>query len=1172
MSNHKFDIERAANKGLDKVKKQVFYNPKKRLNHLGQVEKPEEVIKDVATNIANPNSSYNFGSNKREKYSVSDYSSDIKNVNKASSKDTYYLEKAKEKALKVKEIREETKKIISQGASGLEKKLEANRYLEKKNKKELKKIKSELLKLRKENEKRRERIEKKSKNLIFMMRYRASELSKKINPFYKMRVWLANKRRGLYSKIGKGVEYVFFGKHGNTGVFGGVKSLVWGYRDANGFLQGGWLGGKQIRYLSVKGFDKLKLGLKFVGDRFGVSNWFRQRTLGIKKGIAGFNNFLRNDSKRWGAVGKGFNKAKKAIANFFSKTIMGKVVIPLMGSALVAFLIFVFLFRVPAPIIKKEVEPIRNISNFVNKFAYIQSGYATNLEYDDDGNPIITGPKNIDVETASVGGYKGKQGTFWSTYRVKLPVKYPATILLAGSNISDTLYENPTHAFPNFIADENFGGNSVEYCLYNVENCLFINDYTIWNANKYWLDHLAYQEQKLYIKWSKEFDAIDHDNLPDSVEYGEETLPEGGKKTFVNTWSLENPQPNINDFTYCKADGTITLRYKGVSSVETIVGGPKGGTTSTSELANKYETVKKYRCKTAEDWMWSEFPQSDMEEVSWIKNGMTNSKEESFFYLGCKADGTMSGGSYHNSLCNSSRINFMKMYDFGDKETSPGSGALDISGNEGWLTLYLNNKEEDGIDLLRWKYYWVLKSPTKAYLELLTKYRYDLWDEDTTVGKYKDMPNQSSVPTAKGKTSSMVSHCLYGSSKDKLNMFNSVKNFWGGIFGSSNEGSASVHCSKYKIADGNIGYTISPVDKNGNKAEKTSVEVDIQALASAWIAQYEAAWNDNSPENGKVPDANLADVDVLVNNVAYFFNTEQYFETFYLEDSSSIENVGNSALNPFDYQKQKEMINSQSALLMPFGTNYCYTGWNGYPGHDGFDMHATANRSTPLNTPVMAGCDGRVAQTGQTNVGGKFVILECAGSGLGVYYGHNNSISVSVGQQVTRGQEIAKAGKTGLATGVHIHLYLTTSPNGNAYANKFSYNAYSPSLIDADCWFGLGTTGSNTGANAGWSPSGGGSVLYTESSETVSIINMKDPAAKIICENNGGKWVWDSDTELYNYEFSNAIDSMSGSEAYDYSDIAKMLATGKMKTSSAMEGAMRNEGYTGKCYIGGLNP
>lgn len=44
------------------------------------------------------------------------------------------------------------------------------------------------------------------------------------------------------------------------------------------------------------------------------------------------------------------------------------------------------------------------------------------------------------------------------------------------------------------------------------------------------------------------------------------------------------------------------------------------------------------------------------------------------------------------------------------------------------------------------------------------------------------------------------------------------------------------------------------------------------------------------------------------------------------------------------------------------------------------------------------------------------------GGGLVTLYGHNSSLTVSKGTKVSRGQQVAKCGSTGISTGNHCHF------------------------------------------------------------------------------------------------------------------------------------------------------
>lgn len=84
------------------------------------------------------------------------------------------------------------------------------------------------------------------------------------------------------------------------------------------------------------------------------------------------------------------------------------------------------------------------------------------------------------------------------------------------------------------------------------------------------------------------------------------------------------------------------------------------------------------------------------------------------------------------------------------------------------------------------------------------------------------------------------------------------------------------------------------------------------------------------------------------------------------------------------------------------------------------DNHTGIDIAVPLGTPVIACEDGVVTGSGWRNSYGYCVTID-HGS-ITTLYAHNSVLQCSVGQTVTKGQQIALAGSTGNSTGPHIHL------------------------------------------------------------------------------------------------------------------------------------------------------
>jgi murein DD-endopeptidase MepM/ murein hydrolase activator NlpD len=82
--------------------------------------------------------------------------------------------------------------------------------------------------------------------------------------------------------------------------------------------------------------------------------------------------------------------------------------------------------------------------------------------------------------------------------------------------------------------------------------------------------------------------------------------------------------------------------------------------------------------------------------------------------------------------------------------------------------------------------------------------------------------------------------------------------------------------------------------------------------------------------------------------------------------------------------------------------------------HEGIDV------SAPMGAPVVAPASGVVITVTQQR--GYGLVLEINhGNGIITKYAHLSRVNVKQGQRVTRGQQIANVGNSGLSTGPHLH-------------------------------------------------------------------------------------------------------------------------------------------------------
>ncbi len=113
-------------------------------------------------------------------------------------------------------------------------------------------------------------------------------------------------------------------------------------------------------------------------------------------------------------------------------------------------------------------------------------------------------------------------------------------------------------------------------------------------------------------------------------------------------------------------------------------------------------------------------------------------------------------------------------------------------------------------------------------------------------------------------------------------------------------------------------------------------------------------------------------------------------------------------------------------LINPFAFDWepyisCFHGWRVHPVTGARDNHTGIDIAVAAGTPILAGQDGAVAFSGSNGDYGLMVQID-GENGLSSRYAHCSELLVTVGQEVAKGDVIAKVGSTGMSTGPHLHL------------------------------------------------------------------------------------------------------------------------------------------------------
>jgi murein DD-endopeptidase MepM/ murein hydrolase activator NlpD len=123
-------------------------------------------------------------------------------------------------------------------------------------------------------------------------------------------------------------------------------------------------------------------------------------------------------------------------------------------------------------------------------------------------------------------------------------------------------------------------------------------------------------------------------------------------------------------------------------------------------------------------------------------------------------------------------------------------------------------------------------------------------------------------------------------------------------------------------------------------------------------------------------------------------------------------------------------------LLSPFGVRTDPFSGEGAT-HTGVDI------SAGTGTPVHVTADGIVSFTGWMSGYGKLVMVQ-HDNNLRTYYAHLSSFEVMPGQEVRRGEEIARSGASGRATAPHLHYEVRI---GGVPVNPYKYLSHSPLAV-----------------------------------------------------------------------------------------------------------------------------
>lgn len=169
------------------------------------------------------------------------------------------------------------------------------------------------------------------------------------------------------------------------------------------------------------------------------------------------------------------------------------------------------------------------------------------------------------------------------------------------------------------------------------------------------------------------------------------------------------------------------------------------------------------------------------------------------------------------------------------------------------------------------------------------------------------------------------------------------------------------------------------------------------------------------------------DIDAQEKLMAKFTAEREKLEAQIAEMSKNEANKAGTSTSGSVYTTDGKVYDSSKysgRFMWPVSTGGTITDYFGYrnaPTAGASSYHQGLDIGCSYGTDIVAADDGTVIMSGYNGGAGNMVMISHE-DGICTVYMHNSQLCVNVGENVVKGQVIAKAGSTGVSTGTHCHF------------------------------------------------------------------------------------------------------------------------------------------------------
>ena len=303
--------------------------------------------------------------------------------------------------------------------------------------------------------------------------------------------------------------------------------------------------------------------------------------------------------------------------------------------------------------------------------------------------------------------------------------------------------------------------------------------------------------------------------------------------------------------------------------------------------------------------------------------------------------------------------------------------------------------------------------------ELLVQLQKAASDEDTISCKFKEDVEirQEYVPTSEVMNLGYIAELLYSTKTAEVTYEVKKGDTWSQIAARNDMTSSELlalnpgyNINKLQIGEvltlsASVPYLTMTVEKQERYLEDVSYDIEYTDRANLYLGDHKVT------SKGEYGEA-----DVMAK--ATYVNGEETERTI-LSSVTLKEPVTEYRLR--GTKARPTWLPTGSFRWPTSGRITSYFGGRKSPGGIGSTNHKGIDIAVPRGTPIYAADGGTVTYAGWMSGYGYLVEIN-HGNGYVTRYGHNSGLTVSVGQHVYKGQQVARAGSTGNSTGNHCHF------------------------------------------------------------------------------------------------------------------------------------------------------